>query len=92
MKSFSKISWLDFPRIYTQSIIEEINSKGKDYILKVDENEYINYLIEKYRLEPLKILVETEEVSNPIKSQERRSDGFGRKFRRSVCQGPGGSG
>ncbi len=80
MESFSKISWLDFPRIYTQTIIDEITSNGKDYILKVDENEYINYLIEKYRLEPLKILFETEEVSNPIKSQERRADMFGREF------------
>lgn len=80
MKAFSKISWLEFPKIYTQTIIEEINSKGKDYILKVDENEYVKYLIEKYRLEPLKILVDTEEVSNPIKSQEQRNDGFGRIF------------
>ncbi len=80
MKAFSKISWLDFPRIYTQSIIDEIISKGKNYILKVDENEYINYLIEKYKLEPLKILLETEEVSNPIKSQERHNDGFGRQY------------
>lgn len=80
MESFSKISWLDFPRIYTQTIKDEITSKGKDYILNVDENEYINYLIEKYRLEPLNILLDTEEVSNPIKSQERRADMFGGEF------------
>ncbi len=80
MKSFTKISLLDFPKIYTRNIVEEINSKGKDYILKVDENEYIEYLITKYKLEPLRILVDTEEVSNPIKLQEQRNDGFGRTF------------
>ncbi|RXJ45706.1 hypothetical protein [Gelidibacter gilvus] len=80
MDSFSNISWMEFSRIYTQSIIEEINKKGKDYILKVDENEYINYIIENYRLEPLKILLDTEEVSNPINSQEIQRDMFGREF------------
>ena len=80
MESFSIISWSDFPRIYTQTIIDEITSKGKDYILKVDEYEYVNYLIAKYRLEPLKILFETEDVSNPIKSQERMRGDFGREF------------
>ena len=80
MESFSKISWLDFPRIYTQTIIDEILSNDKDYILQVDENEYINYLIDKYRLEPLKILYETEEVSEPRKSQERLTGDFGREF------------
>ncbi|WP_052184237.1 hypothetical protein [Psychroserpens sp. Hel_I_66] len=80
MQSFSTTSWLNFPRLYTQSIIKEINSKGKEHILKVDENEYVNYLIEKYRLEPLKILHETEEISNPVKSQEMQRDRFGREF------------
>lgn len=74
MDSFTKISWLDFPKIYYQNIREEINTKGKGYILKVDENEFIDYLIEKYRIEPLKILLESESVSQPTKSQVRRNN------------------
>ncbi len=80
MDSFTKISWLDFPKIYYQNIREEINTKGKDYILKVDENEFIDYLIEKYRIEPLKILLESESVSQPTKSQVRRNNMWGETY------------
>jgi hypothetical protein len=81
MEPFTKISWLDFPAIYSQNIIQEITSKGKEYILKVDENEFINYLVEKYRLEPLKILYETENISTPIKSQVRRNNTWGEQYK-----------
>lgn len=80
MKPFTKISWSDFPRIYSQNIIEEIIAKGKEYILKIDENEFINYLVDKYRLEPLKILYETENISTPTKSKVRRNDMWGEQF------------
>lgn len=80
MDSFTKISWLDFPKIYYQNIREEINTKGKDYILKVDENEFVDYLIEKYRIDPLKILLESESVSQPTKSQVRRNNMWGETY------------
>lgn len=80
MKSFAEISWLDFPRTYYQTVQKEIEKKGKDYILKVDQNEFIKYLIEKYRIEPLKILIETETISEPIKAKERQVDMFRREF------------
>ncbi len=80
MQPFTRISWLDFPKIYSQNIIQEITSKGKEYILKVDENEFIDYLVEKYRLEPLKILYETENISTPVKSQVRRNNRFGEQY------------
>lgn len=84
MKSFSGISWLDFPRIHFERIKEEILSKGKDYILKIDEDEFIQYLIEKYRLEPLKIYLESETVSEPKKSIEKRKDDWGYDFNTEV--------
>ncbi len=80
MKSFSEVSWLDFPKTYYQTIKEKISSQGKEYILKVDENEYINYLIEHFRIEPLKVLMDTRQVSEPISSKERRQDMFGRDY------------
>ncbi|MBW1656210.1 hypothetical protein [Flavobacterium quisquiliarum] len=80
MKSFSGISWLDFPSQHFGRIREEILSKGKDYILKIDEDEFIEYLIEKYRLEPLKIYLETESVSEPKKEIEKVRDDWGRYF------------
>ncbi|HEX8014212.1 MAG TPA: hypothetical protein VF465_03180 [Flavobacterium sp.] len=80
MKSFSGISWSDFPTQHFHRIKEEILSKGKDYILKIDEDEFIEYLIEKYRLEPLKIYLETESISEPKKEIEKRSDPWGYYF------------
>jgi hypothetical protein len=80
MKSFSGISWLDFPRQHFERIKEEILSKGKDYILKIDEEEFIEYIVEKYRLEPLQIHLETESISEPIKKLEKRSDPWGYYF------------
>jgi hypothetical protein len=84
MKSFSGISWLDFPRRHFERIKEEILSKGKDYILKIDEDEFIQYLIEKYRLEPLKIYLETESISEPKKGIEKRKDDWGDYFNAEV--------
>ncbi|KAF2340564.1 hypothetical protein [Flavobacterium tistrianum] len=80
MESFSGISWLDFPRQHFDRIKEEILSKGKDYILKIDEEKFIEYLVEKYRLEPLQIHLETESISEPIKKIEKRSDPWGYYF------------
>jgi hypothetical protein len=80
LKSFTKISWLDFPKIYYQNIREEISSKGKDYILNVDETEFTDYLIEKYRIEPLKIFFDSEDISPPIKSQKRMDNGWGEQY------------
>ena len=80
MKSFSEISWFDFPKKHFNQIKDEILSKGKNYILQVDENEFIEYLVEKYRLEPLNILLETESVSEPKKGTERRNNHWGETY------------
>jgi hypothetical protein len=86
MRSFAEIYWYDFPKLHYQKVKDEITSKGKDYILKVDENEFIGYLIEKYRVEPLKILNESKKVSPPRKSKERRQDMFRQEFMSDAYQ------
>ncbi|MBK9359150.1 MAG: hypothetical protein IPN08_17530 [Bacteroidales bacterium] len=80
MKAFAEISWLDYPKNFYQRIKDEILSNGKDFILKVDEEEYLKYLVDKYYPEPLKILPETESVGEPRKSKQRRNDMFGREY------------
>lgn len=74
MRAFNEISHYDFENGRHADIIKEIQSKGKDYILKVDEQEFICYLHDKYTLEPLKILVETESFNAPHTSKERFTD------------------
>lgn len=80
MKAFTKIPWLNFQKIYYESIREEISKKGKDYILNVDETKLFEYLIEKYRIETLKINQASEEISPPVKSQETRTNTWGEKY------------
>jgi len=70
MKAFNEISWSDFYIKYSNDIRKEIESKGKEYILGVDEEEYKNYLFEKYYLEPLEIDSASERRDEPTKSKE----------------------
>ena len=48
MRAFNEISHYDFENGRQGDIVKEIQGKGKDYILKVDEQEYANYLYDKY--------------------------------------------
>jgi hypothetical protein len=56
-----------------QKIKREIESANKEYILNVDEQEYISYLEEKYKLSPLEINKESEHIAEPIIKQEQRN-------------------
>jgi len=51
----------------------EIDAKPKEYILGVDEQTYVDYLVEKYALEILEIEFQHETVTSQI-LQEQRSD------------------
>lgn len=71
MQAFNEIQLYDFTNGRQADIVNEIQSKGKDYILRVDEQEFINYLYHKYLLEPLNILTDTESFDPPLTSKER---------------------
>ncbi len=77
MKSFYEIGWHDFQQLWNAKIEEEIRTKSKEYILNVDENEFCKYLHEKYTLEPLKIIDESEHINKPVSRTEMVSDGWG---------------
>ncbi|MFN8395267.1 MAG: hypothetical protein U0176_11515 [Bacteroidia bacterium] len=76
MKAFAEIMWHDYPKMFFDRIRNEILSQGKDYILSVDDEEYIEYLVNKYELEPLEIDQAHPLVDSPQKSTERRRDGL----------------
>lgn len=76
LHSFSGKSFHDFKREYAQQLWQEIENQGKDYILGVDENEYKTFLKDKYYLEPLKIIQETEDILEPKKIKLNRKDRF----------------
>ena len=70
MRAFNQIRFYDFSNSRDRDIISEIESKGKEYILSVDEEKYINYLVEKYTLEPLAIDINSEQMLKPTVTRE----------------------
>ncbi|MDK2069855.1 hypothetical protein PT510_04505 [Aliarcobacter butzleri] len=60
------------------NIKREIESNSKDYILNVDEAEYLQYLEEKYKLFPLEIDKSSEHINEPyIEKKERENRDWG---------------
>lgn len=55
MKAFYEITWFDFEKSHINQIKDEIRSQKKEYILLVDEETFIEYIYQKYALEPIKI-------------------------------------
>lgn len=79
IKSFNEISSFDFTRQLGDKIKSEIEGKGKEYILGVDEEEFKAYLIDKYSIEPLNIEYDSETVDEPTVSKEWVEDRFYRE-------------
>ncbi|MGN6296496.1 MAG: hypothetical protein ACTHM7_06925 [Ginsengibacter sp.] len=71
MRAFNEISHYDFENGRHRDIVREIQSKEKDYILKIDEQDFIEYLYHKYLLNPLELFEESESFAAPRISKER---------------------
>ena len=84
MRSFSEINWFTFEQEKLRCIASEINSLTKDYILKVNELEYFDYLKNKYYIEPLNIDLESETYGEPTKSIETIENRFREKYQGEV--------
>lgn len=76
IRSFSEIDSHNFIRQREERLKNDIESRGKKYILGVDENEFKDYLIDQYLLEPLTISPENLPVSPPQVSKDWVDDRF----------------
>jgi len=76
VKSFCEIDSSSFIDQLTEGLKKEIEKKGKEYILGVDENEFKKYLTNEFRLEPLSIDTSTETIEKPTIVRESRDDRF----------------
>ncbi len=65
IRSFSEVNWSDFESDLYSSLKREIESENDNYILNINEDEYIGHLVEKYTLQPLSIDLDSEEVQDP---------------------------
>jgi hypothetical protein len=77
--SFSETDSFSFFKRLTEKLKKEIDGKGKDYILGVDENEFKKYLLNEFILTPLTIDKSTETIETPTTAKESREDSFYRK-------------
>jgi hypothetical protein len=85
IESFSEINAYDFTAQLNGKIKSEIENKGKEYILNVNEEEYKAYLIDRYSLEPLTIDYDSETIDVPTISKEWMEDSFyGKKYQTDV--------
>lgn len=70
VKAFFEVDSFDFPRQLLEKVKNEIKSKSKEYILGVDEEDFKNYLVDKYTVEPLIIDFSSEHIGEPRISKE----------------------
>src|SRR5687768_3539901 len=82
VQTFNEIYQGDFFDQQRQKIRQEIESRPKEYILGIDEGEFIHYLKEKYTLEPLVVHFDTETIDQPDQSKEWVSNQEG--YRRQI--------
>ena len=68
--SFTDIDWNSFHDNIISTIDKEICDCTDDYLLNVNENDYVSYLLEKFTLEPITIHRDSEEVEQPIEFKE----------------------
>lgn len=74
IKSFSEVDSFNARRQFEDNIKKHIDRESKDYILGVDEDEYLSYLIENYSVEPIQIYEESEKINQPVIKKEKFSD------------------
>src|SRR5690349_17695809 len=81
VKSFSEVDSFSFNDQLADGLKKEIEKKGKEYILGVDENEFKKYLVSEFTVEPLSIDLSTETIEKPTTTREFRDDIFyGRSY------------
>jgi hypothetical protein len=71
IRAFASELFREFTESYANQIFAEIKNKGKEYIIGVEEQEFQDYLIEKYTLEPLEIIITSEDRKVPIQKKKR---------------------
>lgn len=78
-RSFNEDQWHSYRQTLENQLVTEIHSQRKEYIIAVDESQYISHLIDKYTLSPLVVDNESETIANPTTLVQTRED-YGRRF------------
>ena len=81
--SFGQIEWHNYERTLQQSVKDEIDGLSKKYLLGVGEDDYKKHLVQKYSLEPIEILNESERIREPRIEKQAFQD-YGRTIHRDT--------
>src|SRR5258706_683326 len=64
MRMFREVWLRDFLEARLINLHEEIQSAGKDYLLNANETKYVDYLLSRYRVDPLLISFDQQTISD----------------------------
>lgn len=70
LKTFAEIPYSNWVSQSKEKIRKEIEAKGKEYLLSIDENEYKSYLINAYTFDLLSIDLASPEIGEPEITKE----------------------
>lgn len=81
--SFAQIDWSNYQQTLQNGVRQTVQGLTKEYILGVEEEAYKTHLVEKYSLDPLEILTDSERVTSHTEMQ-LVGDDYGRSGMREV--------
>ena len=74
IKAFAEINSFNARDQFENSIKKHIEGESKEYILSIDEDEFKEYLLNEYSVDPLIIDKESERIDKPIIRKEKFTD------------------
>lgn len=85
IRIFSEIDFRTFEQQKINELTDAIEKKGKDYILRVDEDEFKEYIYRIYYIEPVTVDLINESIDEPIvKSETVTEQIFGGRYQVDV--------
>jgi hypothetical protein len=76
IRTFAEVDSFTAKKQWEEQIRKKIESETKKYILGVDEEEYMNFLIEDFKVVPLVIYEKSEQIEQPEVKKEKARDRF----------------
>jgi len=80
IKAFAEIDSFSAESQFKNNIKKYVEGKTKEYILGVDEEEFIEYVVNEYSLEPLRVFQESEKIDKPTVRKEKFTDSHFRDY------------
>lgn len=74
IKAFAEVDSFSAEKQFENNIKKHIEGQSKEYILGVDEDEFKDYVISEYSVEPLTIYKESERIDKPTIRKEKFTD------------------